>query len=141
MPNQTPYRVLDEDQFEAEFRPQDATDGGFYHEHKAVKDLDEHLVWSAVDSEDGDVVLCPGFHVVNVFAYVRTEVPWKDGDIVECVLPGVGEDLDDEGADPAPYGHCPTSQVALDEDGWCSEHGNDCGDVTLFLRGERDAGR
>lgn len=84
--HKNPTRVLTEDEFFAEFDPQQKPDGDLF-DHKDVKHLPYRNVWTIVESgeADDDWYASPGFHAVNVLGYVTSEKPWTD-DIIEAVF-------------------------------------------------------
>lgn len=49
-----------------------------------IQSLDEHNVWTYVDSELGTDILA-GYYSVNRIGYFVTEVPWKDQNTVVSV--------------------------------------------------------
>lgn len=49
-------------------------------EHEETLDVPERHVWSLVDSDSEATYATPGYHVVNVFGYCVTRVPWTSGD-------------------------------------------------------------
>jgi hypothetical protein len=49
-----------------------------------VQSLDEHNVWTYVDSELGTEILA-GYYSVNRIGYFVTEVPWEDQNTVVSV--------------------------------------------------------
>lgn len=49
-----------------------------------IQSVDEHKVWTYVDSELGTEVLA-GYYVVNRIGYFVTEVPWEDQNTVVSV--------------------------------------------------------
>ncbi len=75
--------VLTENEFEERYRPY-VQPSGDYFEFEDVEKKPLHTVWTLVE---GDGPWChlyatPGFHIVNVMGYCRTEVPWVNGDEV-----------------------------------------------------------
>lgn len=64
---------------------------------KFVQGHDPHFVWSAVDGDDGNIYVVPGFCVVNLIYYVITLVPWEDKDLTNIeVLWHESEEEDDD---------------------------------------------
>lgn len=49
-----------------------------------IQSLDEHNVWTYVDSELGTEILS-GYYLVNRIGYFVTEVPWENQDTVVIV--------------------------------------------------------
>lgn len=45
-------------------------------EHGETIGIPERHVWSLVDGDDDGTYATPGYHVVNVFGYCVTRVPW-----------------------------------------------------------------
>lgn len=66
---------LDEDAFDARFKPLNGPDGSMFWEHKDTLTYAIEQVWS-ITEVDGELYAIPGYHVVNVIGYTVTEVPW-----------------------------------------------------------------
>lgn len=51
-------------------------------ELELVKQTDPRHVWTVLDDDNGDLVVCAGFHFVNRVNYIITKKPWETGDEV-----------------------------------------------------------
>lgn len=80
--------TITEDEFDEQYGHVPAADGNFYREAHELKCTAEHLIWTAVDGDDGAIYLLPGFHRVNAFAYVVAERPWTDPMVEVCLDDG-----------------------------------------------------
>lgn len=89
--------TISEDTFYEVYQPIAAADGGDYWERDAIlaAGIPTARVWSVMDGDEGSIGASPGWHVVNVFAYMVTEVPWTDGGIC-AILQDRDEGFDDE---------------------------------------------
>lgn len=86
-------RSLTEDEFYEEFKPRtNPNTGSDFWEYADIQALaiDGKYVWTAVDGDDGETVIVNGYHVVNRFAYMVTEVEWTPD--TECVFDEPEED-------------------------------------------------
>lgn len=76
---------LNEDDFDAQYKPMDNPEGSVLWEREQILPLmdagtvTDNNVWSVVDTDDGGTAAIAGWHIVDVFAYMVTEVPWVDG--------------------------------------------------------------
>jgi hypothetical protein len=73
-------KQLDEEEFRAQFNPQQKEDGDLF-DFRDVQHLDYRNVWTIIESgddEDGNWYADPGFHRVNVLGYVTSDTPWTD---------------------------------------------------------------
>lgn len=85
----------------------EAEEGTEWVEFSVAEGYPPARVWSVVDSDDGGEAYLPGFHVVNVFAYVITAESWTD-EIDEVTLDRHGnEDEDEDGAPCCMDPDCP----------------------------------
>ncbi len=75
---------LSEGQFDEIFDhvPSAADPGSFYMDYAEAAAFPNERVWTAVDEGSGDaILLLPGFHRVNSFAYVVSVQPWPADNI------------------------------------------------------------
>ncbi len=92
------YRRLTDDEFEAEFKPQqnhldeNASWGGWGYETygpeleyvQQVHAIAPNRVWTVMDSEDGDgTVIVSGMALIDRLLYIITEVPVPEGQQIE----------------------------------------------------------
>ena len=75
-------QIILEEAFWEEYEPIVKGDGNTTFEHGETLEYPEDQVWSLVDAQEGDGVRAlPGYHVVNVFAYAVTRIPWPNEDL------------------------------------------------------------
>lgn len=77
-------RTISEASWEGKYRPRNAPDGSLsWAWDELPVGIDVHKVWSWADGdENGATLVLPGYHVVNVYAYAVTEVPWDDAGLI-----------------------------------------------------------
>lgn len=79
--------TLTDDEWTAQYRPLAAPSGSQMWQREEIRDItDAHVVWSWLDGGEGGTYVCNGFHVVNVYAWAVTEVPWLEGDSIEVEI-------------------------------------------------------
>lgn len=86
MPNE--YRLITDDEFYSTFRPRDnhivPENGDKFETYGAEEEYvrsqaSKNLVWTAMDSEDGnDIIFVNGMHHVNRLYYLVCNVPYED---------------------------------------------------------------
>lgn len=94
---QIPNIELNEEAFERTYHPIDSPEKTQTWEYEQVRaaNIPTNRVWSLVDGDEGGAYAIPGYHVVNVFGYCVTEVPWEHELITgEWYPPEMDEDLD-----------------------------------------------
>jgi hypothetical protein len=89
-------RNLTDDEWTAEFRPLAGPTGSQVWEHQdvMVRNIDVHHVWSWMDGGEGGTYVQNGVHLVNVYGFAVTEVPWVEDDFIEVEI----ESAEDERA-------------------------------------------
>lgn len=77
-----------EEEFVRDFDPQQKPNGD-YLELEDVKNLHWSNVWTVVEGLDGDLYALKGFHRINVYGFVTSDVPWTPStkDAVWCEIP------------------------------------------------------
>mgnify|MGYP001559819104 CR=1 FL=1 len=72
--------------FERRYEPIVAPDGGQTFEYIDLPTKDPYHTWAVVDGDNGEAYILPGFHVVNVFAWMATRKPWTDAEAHDLVV-------------------------------------------------------
>lgn len=73
-------RAMNEWVFERKYNSVEAPGGSSVWRFDEIKGTDERYVWSVCDGDNGKTYLMPGYHMVNVWGYSKTEKPWTDED-------------------------------------------------------------
>lgn len=91
---------LSEDDFDYRYKPRSNPEGSILWERDQILplmdagEITDNNVWSVVDADNGGTAAIAGWHVVDVFSYMVTQIPWMDGR-EGMVFDQIGEDEDD----------------------------------------------
>lgn len=79
---------MTEEEFDKEFNLIDSPTGETYWEWDDVKSQDIQNIWSAIEGDDGGIILIPGIHRINTFGYIVTKQIWHFDTKVHWYNPG-----------------------------------------------------
>jgi hypothetical protein len=107
--DERPYTIvqLTSDQFDESYRPIPAHDGSNMRPLDWTPEMEaahrECRVWTAVDGDNGELILMSGWHFVNRFGYIVTERPYDPLILYEVEIAGPGACVMCDGPIPAEY--------------------------------------